>query len=256
VSRVRTLRHVLWTLVVAGGCGRLGFDSPELDPDTEAVAEVAASLEVTTECGAFSLTEGSLAIRNVGADELVIEDAEATGGFSITTVLPISIAPGEQAALAIAAPAAVIGTDRGGDLKSGELTLYTNEAIVARTVALSARVVGANIEFRSSGNQPLDLTFSASSGLCPPARELQVHNSGTEPVMVSASSSVGLASTFSSGMIDPNTASSGFLRATTSGPCVGTGTLTYMITGTSCTATPVVLMSSLTITGAGNCSCS
>jgi hypothetical protein len=252
MKRVGSLARVLWSITTAGSlgaCGRIGFgDSP--------VAAVATSLALRSECG-VAVTPGELAIENQGTAPLVIDQATATGGFSIVTPLPVTIAPGAVAALRVAPPPAVIGTDVGGAQKTGVLTIVTNEGETpSRDIALTATVVGANIAITDATSAALTLTFSGSSGLCPAPQPAYLANTGNAPVTLDAGAASGLAlSGFSGGTLDPGASAMVLVWVTTGSACVGSGAVTYVVTGSACTTTPTVLQATFNITGSSSCFC-
>ena len=268
MRRSRVLVHVLWSAAALGApaCGRLGFDDRTGEPggklpdganlDTASgspVAMLAASVMTTTICGGASASE-TLTIANVGTGDLVIVAADTTGGFAVATTLPVTIPAGESRDLTIAPPDAVIGTDRGGDVKTGTLTLTTNEAAAARTVALTSTVVGASLEVHAGSDQTL--AFSGSSGACPPSQSILLKNVGNASASIGVGGSSGFAiSGFSGGQLDPDASTSSAVRPFTFDACAGNGTARYIITGNVCSVSPAVVSLSFNITGASSCSC-
>jgi hypothetical protein len=269
VKRVGSLARVLWSVTAAGsitGCGRLGFEERTtgdattdvgVDVALSPVAQLEPNLALTTACGG---TPGvfALPIANIGGAPLVIQDASATGGFVIATALPLTIAAGAAQELRVSPPAAVIGTDLGGATKLGVLSIVTNEpGAAAHDVALTATVIGANLEITDAAKMPVALTFSAASGLCPAPQSVFLRNTGNEVAIVDAGmASSFVMSGFSGGAIDPGGAMTVGVRVLTASACAGADQVTYTVTGTVCTTTPAVLQASYNITGASSCACS
>jgi len=254
VLRTRVLARILWSLTGLAGlaaCGRLGFDQ-------DAVALVTPPLQFVTECG-VAPAPGLVEVTNDGTTLLVIERADTTGGFQVVSTMPLTIEPGATASLELRAPAAVIGTDVSGSTKAGTLTLFTNDSETPEhTIDLEARVVGAQIAFDTGGGMtmPVTLTFSANN-MCPGPKGVAIYNNGDRPATftLTSPSSFAIPVPFA-GTLDAG--QSGFfeVRVRTSGPCTGAETITYMVTGSVCSAVPAVLDASYSITSVGTCSCS
>jgi len=252
MGRMFSLAKVLATSLTAAACGRLGYD---VDGP---LAQVAQILELDTECGVLAPMTGSLTIANDGTEDLEITSASTTGGFSIVTALPVTIAPGDSAALDIAPPLAVIGTDRAGDRRTGQLTLVTNEHVGARhQVTLGATVIGAELTVTGPGGAPLSLDLTATGGGCP-TTSFVVNNTGNEAIGVSVQGSQGLiAGGITSGIVEANSSLSFTVKAMTMSACSGTGSVLVATTSsTTCTAAPTVMAGTFTITGATTCFCS
>lgn len=250
--RTRSVARWLWTLAAAAtvaGCGRVGFGE-------DAVAIVAPPLELVTECGVAPAST-AVEIVNDGTTALVIEQATATGGFTVSTPMPLVIQPGATGALGVVPPAAVIGTDVAKAVKAGVLTIVTNEEDApVHAIDLAARVVGAQITFIDGFGAPVNLTFS-SNNACPPGQNVFVMNSGNRPASLSPlPASRFVVTTLFNGPIDGGISGQVTVSALTSGPCSGTETIAYTVTGSSCSSTPAVFDASFTITGLNSCSCS
>lgn len=231
-------------------CGRMGFG-------TDAVAIVTPPLEIVTECG-VEPTPATVEIMNDGSTPLVIERAEATGGFQITSRMPVTIEPGATASLDILAPPAVIGTDVSGAIKTGTLTVFTNAEEPEHTIELAARVVGAQIAFDAGGGitMPVTLTFSADNA-CPAPKGVTIYNNGDRPATftLTSPSSFRIPAPFA-GTLDAG--QSGFfqVRVLTSAACTGSETISYAVTGSVCSSVPAVLDATFSITNAASCFCS
>lgn len=252
--RTRFLARVLWSLTgvaALASCGRLGFSE-------DAIAIVTPPLELVTECG-VEPSPGDVEILNDGTIPLVIEGATTTGGFSVLTPLPVVIQPEQSATLSIMPPAAVIGTDVSGALKTGILTLSTNEGVyLTHTFDLIARVVGAQLGF-AGASMPVTLTFSAASA-CPVAQGVTFVNTGDRDMslaLIPPATSFKVTDGFAgSWTLDAGSSSYVSVAVDTAGPCSGSATVAYAVTGSVCSANPAVFDATFTITGLGNCACS
>ena len=252
VLRRSSLSRMLWTIAgasAAAACGRLGFG---LDEGAPALA-VPPSLRIETECGVMPASY-PLEILNTSGGVVRIDDVEIAGGFAITNVLPLEIQPGEGARLTVRPPAAVIGTDRGGDTKTGALTLLTSAG--AYMVELAADVRGANIEVTDLGGLPLTLTFSGPQ--CPAPITARVVNSGNRSATIPSISPFAFRiNGFVSGsvILGGGASTSLDVRPYTSSACANSESLTFTVTGSVCTTTPIVLGASFNLTGSMTCSC-
>lgn len=252
MSRRRVLSRLLWSVAGASSliaCGRLGFE--QLGAEVTHVTELA----LTSTCGQPA-APSLLIITNDRDTPLVIHAAAATGGFGVTTPLPLTISPGADGELAIVPPLAVIGTDRSGTIKTGVLSLSTDEpATPTRTIDLRTTVMGAELEIRDGLGQPVDLTFSAA-GTCPPATAMFLHNVGSLPMSVDIATPSRFALSSSSASIDAGSSAYIDVRPYTTASCVGSEVLSYTVTGEVCATTPAVLQAAFDITGLGTCACS
>lgn len=265
MAHTRTLSHVLWSTVVgvgvlAGGCGddddRVGKlpDAPAGPP----IADVAAALATSTQCGVQSPASANLMISNTGGTELVISGAEASGGFSVTSTLPLTIPARSQGMLAVRPPAAVVGTDRAGNVKSGTLTLTTNESSSTRTIALTA-AVRSNVELTNQEGAPISLAFTSPTSSCPAPKTVYIKNTGTTPVTFGRPTASGrfLFDGFTSGTI-----AAGGMEQTTytlhidDQLCSGNATVSYSLTGEACGASTLSLPATFSISQASGCFCS
>lgn len=252
-----SIARLLWTsAILTSACGRLGFEELADGP----VAAVPPTLAVDVECGAPLPPPSAVRVTNTGGDELRITSAQATGGFTVVTTLPLVIAPGDVASLEIRPPAAVIGTDRDGSQRTGSLDLVTNEdGLASHQVALVATILGANVELTDLMSQPLSaLAFSAGSGACPTSKTAQVTNTGSRAIQVAIepTSSFAIAAGVSGVMVGPGSSAVFSVRPLTSGPCSGADVLAVAVTGPVCAVTPSVLQATFDITGASTCACS
>lgn len=249
--RTRVLARILWSLTGIAGlsaCGRLGFGS-------DAVAVVTPPLQLVTECG-VAPEPAIVEITSEGTTPLVIQRAEATGGFTVVSRLPVTIEPGATTRVSILAPAAVIGTDVSGSIKSGVVTLFTNDSEEPKhTFTVEARVVGAQIAFDAGGGS-VTLTFSADNA-CPAPKGVTIYNTGDRPATftLTSPSNFRIPAPFS-GTLDAG--QSGFfeVQVLTAGPCTGSEKITYAVTGSVCSSVPAVLDASYSISAPGSCSCS
>ncbi|HVK76341.1 MAG TPA: hypothetical protein VM734_23610 [Kofleriaceae bacterium] len=261
MRRVPLLSCVLWTSL-AVGCGDdepifVDAAPPALDASL-ATAEFAATLTMEADCGVASPPTVDLTITNTGTEPLVVSGASATGGFTVTTAEPLTIAPAGTGVLTVRPPAAVIGTDLGGTTKTGVLSFTTNETgAPTRTVDLASTINGANLVLADREDQPLTmLSFAAASG-CPAPTTVRVRNTGNRDASLDDPSASG----FGFGGFSPSSfvPAQGSVQHTVSvftlGPCSGTATVSYEATGTVCTA-PLALPTTFTLPGSSGCFCS
>jgi|GEM_PF-2328141 len=270
MGRTPKLSLALWTTVASVGAAACGSsdtlgqlaDAPPGTPidasPSGPIAVVPATLTATATCGATDPPPVTLMIENSGMRDLELRSATADGGFTVTTALPATIAPGAKLALAIAPPLAVIGTDRGGTAKTGTLTLTTNEpASATHTVDLTANILGANVDFVDQSGKAVALFLTGTSGACPAPQAVFIRNSGTEPVTLGAASasSFGFAG-FSGGTIAAGAMVSQDVRVVTQAACISSDMISYQVTGTACTGAIAVLNGAYNISGASSCFCS
>jgi len=297
MTRARSLSCLLWSILMSGpaaGCGgdddSVGHlaDAPPIPdavipdaaipdaaiPDTTspdapdaAPAGPALSLSsvptLSSACGDTQPATVGVMITNTGGSDLVI-GAEVTGGFSIATTLPLTIGAGATAAVSIRPPLAVIGTDRGGTIKSGTLTVTTNEPGSApRVVELAATVIGANLEIADlAGHAGVSMT---ADGKCPDPGTVVLRNTGNRPITISAprtssSSAPSFAfNGFSGGTLQAGDSTAQQIKVLTENNCSGADNINYDISETAgpvCTSGPTVSApASYDITGLSFCSC-
>ena len=269
MSRTPLLTTLLWTTVGVTSLGACGDDPAPIvdaagldgtiDAEVGPLAQFAATLDLTAECGVAMPPTVDFTVRNVGNATLTISGATATNGFSVATAFPVDVAPGAQTILAIRPPASTIGTDVGGATKSGTLALNTNQPGTSGTTALTSTVHGANLVFQNSGGDPLALVdLAATSGACPSAAAVFIRNTGNLDAVVSSSGASGFNVTgfTPSSTVSAGSAISHDITANVSGQCTAGTTLQYQVTGTVCTTTPLALQASLNITGSSACFCS
>jgi hypothetical protein len=115
-------------------------------------------IALTSTCGGTG-SQASLKISNTGQGPLQIQSAASTSGkFTIVSALPMTIAPGSNANLVIAATAVGQGT-AGGTVIDDTLSFTTNEVSTQtepRTVPVTVTLTGANLSF--VGGSTLDIT--------------------------------------------------------------------------------------------------
>jgi hypothetical protein len=267
MRRTPLLSSVVWSTVsgvtlLLAGCGddapsfadaRIA-DAPVADaasadgPSPDASLAVAMfPAEVTTfaaECGVAVPDTVDVSITNSGTEPLVIASATATGGFTVVTAAPITIAPGASAALTVRPPAAVIGTDIGGSTKDGVLSFVTNETgAPTRTVALASTVDGANLELRASSDiasKPLAAIAMMSSTGCPSPFEVFIHNTGNRHVQLAPpfASGFGFQGFSPSSSLPPGEYVVAPITASTLGDCEEQGEVQFAATGAVCTELP------------------
>jgi hypothetical protein len=217
---------------------------------------------MTSTCGAGATTV-TATVSNPGTADLVINKITLSKGalsaFRVVGTFPMTIAPTKAADFQITALAAVLGSDRGGDLKSDDLVIEAN--LTTNKVPISKTIMGANIDVTlPAPPPPPELFFSDSSGLCPAAQQAKVTNTGNLPVTVNVqvSGPFTMAGTSSASVAIGATLVRNF-QPFASGACSGAGVITYqVIAGNSCSSTAVVatIDATLSITGTSSaCFC-
>jgi len=264
MARTPALASALW--LVLGACG--GDDGANhlpdghIESDAQPLAVVPATLALSSPCGVAMPDTVDLPIMNGGPFDLVVSAAAPSTGFTVTTALPITIAPGATMSIAIRPPAAVIGTDLGGDTKSGTVTITTNDSLGSHDIALVSTVAGANVAF-SDANGPIS-TFhlDGANDTCPDPLPLTIRNSGTIPVTIDQGTLTGFSgfgfSGFSGATIDAGgtaTVMVGMQNSMTQ--CSGTATLAFAATADAlCTPGPAVSLEYSISGSTGTCFCS
>jgi hypothetical protein len=237
---------LLWSLAAAGSaaCGRIGFDDEPFLVETPPGAEA--------RCGQAAATI-AVAITNT-ADALIEIDANATGGFTIETALPLAIAAGATELLSVRAPVAVIGTDIPGTVKVGTLEIRAGDA--TRTYPLTSTVVGASLELTDENGTPLSLAFD-SDVTCPAPVTARLVNTGTTTAIIAFIATPRVAvDGFSDGPLAPGASMTFSLRPVTASSCTGSFELSFTATGDVCDTVPAVLPGDFSINGSSSCSCS
>ena len=279
------------TIAWLAACGRVGFDpfggansggvpdagldaAADAPPDTaptdaRPVGPVLMVMVPTmnTECGnvpdASSLTLANTGDRPLviakltGTQNVVVTDqlttaAVAVPSFTLQSLpLPMTIGPGTSARIDVIPPAAIVGTDVGGTIKTGSFTVETGAGMITQ-VNLAATVVGANLAI----TVPATTTINMVSSGCP-SQTVTLANSGnaTAQISVTVSSGLGLAG-FTSGAIAQTRNT--MVRAVTSSECSASGlTMQYqVVSGIVCQAPPSTLTVNYQINGGSPCSCS
>jgi len=270
MRRAPLLSCLLWSSVGAGtvtGCGDGGptfidaaVDAVEIDA-IGPIAMVPPSASMTSVCGQALPATVDLTVSNGGDQPLVVSAASATGGFTVTTSLPVTVPAGGSMPLTIRPPAAVIGTDLGGSQRTGTLTLTTNQGGAPPTVALSTDILGANLELLDGLGNPLTALSLSSSAGCPGPATVSVRNTGTSTVTVASGSATYFAF---SGWSPGSTVAPGSGVVSTQirawsladNGCSHTEVLDFTATGTVCTANPIQLTAVYTVAGQSACFCS
>jgi hypothetical protein len=242
------------------------IDAPEIDAAVDApidaallpMATLPTTASVGTTCGVSPAPTTDITVGNSGTADLVITAAAATGGFTVVTSFPVTVAPGATATLTIRAPQAVIGTNLAGTTMTGTLTLTSNESGGSPTVALSSPVSGANLALSDVAGSPLTmLAFNAGSG-CPASQTVRVTNTGNMVASINnASGSSFLFSGWSpSTTLGPGSSAQHTVSLYTFGPCTGSESVSYSASGSVCTVTPLPLSLTFNVGSGSGCFCS
>lgn len=276
MARTNDFSRVLWlvTSTWLAGCGRIGFgeadhgdDNPLADAPIAIDAAVIKGPPVVmvTPPGVQKSTCGDAAgsaqvrVQNTGETDLVITSVSTRDGvFHAELAGPLTIGPNSDAMIDVTVPAAVIGTDVGGDLKTDQLQFQANVAI--DPIELVTKVMGANLVVVTPA-PPASLVFTGTSGACPIPRAATLRNVGNMPVTMTISPPANFAfGGASSASMAGGASTVVSLRPFTTSACSGVGTIQYQITGSpNCGASGTVgttLRATYTITGASTCFCS
>ncbi|HEY4240259.1 MAG TPA: hypothetical protein VGM88_10600 [Kofleriaceae bacterium] len=267
MARTPMLSSLLW--LALGACGDDGGanhlpDAPHADANpAQPTAVVASSLALMSPCGVAMPDTVDLPIMNGGTSDLVVSAADAPPGFTVTTALPLTIAAGATTPLTIRPPAAVIGTDLGGDTKTGTLTLTTNDSDGSHAIALTSTIAGANVQFfDQAGDEVSTATLDGTGGVCPAPRSLTIANSGTSPVTIDQGTTTGFSgfgfAGFSGATIGGTSSTTITIDMQNSmSQCSGTGSVTFVATADNlCTPTPSITLEYSVSGASGACFCS
>lgn len=158
----------------AGAAGALEVGTPPTP-----LAVYPSTFEADVGCN--SSPDASLLIQNAGGSTLSVTSASADSGYSVKTVLPLSVEPGAAAELLITPPAAAANAQP-GETTTGTLSFRTNEpGLPEHQLALSTQLFSAQLEFTDHDGVPLTsaLTLSyLSDSICPDTVKYRVHNKG------------------------------------------------------------------------------
>ena len=270
MSRTPALTAVLWTTVALTGVGcddndpaivdAAPADAPAVDSQSIDAATPAVTFLTTAAmqsvCGGGT-TSNELLITNVTATDVTLTIA-VTGGFNHDTKGSLTVPASGTATLTLTAPDAVIGTDLGGSTKTGVLTLTADVGGPLPTVALTSTVIGANLTIGDEAGPATTIALQSATSSCPAPRAVFVRNSGNSSTTIFSSG----ASNFALGSLSPSSdvaaggSISQSISAFTFSACTGSEQLTYSVSGSVCTTTPLVLSASYTIAGSSSCFCS
>ncbi|MEZ4400182.1 MAG: hypothetical protein R3B06_09195 [Kofleriaceae bacterium] len=278
MTRTPVLTAMLWTTVGGAmiGCGGSSapiidaaitdsqpldgqevVDAPSVDAPT-APLTYAATLTMSATCGGAT-TAGTLTITNTSAATVTITDITATGGFS-PIFKPTTIDAGLSITIDVVPPDAVIGTDRGGDMVTGTLTIASDAAGALPTVALTSVVHGANLGFVDAAGNPISqLALTSATAECPTPATVYIKNTGNETAQLFQSG----ASNFSTGGfmpssdVAPGATVTQDIRVLTFGGCTASETVVYnVVSGPSCDSGAPGLPVTFNIAGSSSCFCS
>jgi hypothetical protein len=216
---------------------------------------------ITTTCGAGATTVPAT-VSNPGTADLLITSITPASGdpFQVAQdMFPIKLRPSESATIQITALPAVLGTDRGGAVKSGTLLIVAN--VPTTSVPVSTTIMGANIDVTLPQPPPPLLDFEGSSGSCPAPQPARIQNTGNLPATVSVQVLGPFAMAGSSGAtLAINGVMTRNFRPSTGSACMGAGVIEYQVTaGATCNSGAIVASvdAQFNISGASStCFCS
>jgi len=218
---------------------------------------------MAADCGVATPGTQSLTITNTSTTSPVtISGAGATGGFTVLTTLPLTIAPSGTGSLVVRPPASVVGTDLGGSSKTGTLSFTTNETgNPTHDTALTSTVMGANIVFTDTADTtPITSISLDAADACPAPRSVAIRNTGN--VGITGFQRSGSDNNFAFQQTPSSAIAGGAFTTLTVGAyttnsCSGTDNFEYTwATANVCTTTPAVLGASFSVSGQSFCFCS
>ena len=242
--------------------GMLGTGGADTQP--RPIAVFPSSLEVDVGCNSAA-PSAQLAIQNTGDQPLEITKATVSDGYTLSTTLPLTIAPGTSGTLSITP--VDTGAAGAGDMTTGTLSFTTNEpGTHTHDVTLNSTAFEGRFEFTDSNGTPITTLTLAydSGGACPALTKYRIHNLGNATFSV-------LGPTFPSHFSGTKFSASGqpiapdayaeMIVGGDSGAddaCQGAGDLTFTVMGTFCGAVPKlhVVWPLSTDPDAGTTSCS
>ncbi|MBK7534028.1 MAG: hypothetical protein IPI49_01395 [Myxococcales bacterium] len=266
MNRTPVLTSILWISLGSAviGCGE---DDEGKDGTSGPSVILPAQVELAVFCGVTAPEPVRFVVSNSGDKPLSITSATTTGGFKVIADLPNTVQPGATLAFSIEPPAAVVGTDMVGQVKTGKLTVNTDDPQGPSEVVLRAKVGGAKLEFQTMAGAAvpkIDLISADSS--CPAPATVFLKNTGTQPVTIgefggdypveavvssAEATTPGITATIAAG------ASVEYrISANDTEGCVPAGQVTYQVTGGACVS-QVVLPVTQQVGGASDaCFCS
>jgi hypothetical protein len=258
MNRIPLLPSLLWASVTAAALAGCETEDPSDAGADGPAALVPLNLPFSVSCGATEPPEPvRFQIINSGNEVLRVSSATASNGFVVTGELPVEVQPGAAVTLQVRAPAAVIGTDVGGTVKTGRLTLETNDPSGASEILLSSSIHGANLVLTNAENLPLpklDL-ISESQSSCPSPVSVFVRNTGD----VKADVTIGendypIERVSDSSTVDPGKSAEFEVSPILGDECQTGGQIIYQVTGQVCSAIPVLEVTQQ-VGGASTCFC-
>jgi hypothetical protein len=245
MNRTPLLPSFLWTAIWASGAAvslaACETEEPNSTTVDGPVALVPSFVPLSVECGSAEPAAPALfRIFNPGNEVLRVTGAAATNGFVVIGELPVEVQPG-----------------LGGTVKTGKLTLETNDPRGNPEIELRSAIHGANLVLTNAQGMPLprlDLT-SESQSSCPPPASVFVKNTGDKPSVVTVLENdypierVSDSSTVAAG------ASAEFeISPTLGGGCQTAGQVVYQVTGSVCSAAPILQVTQQ-VGGTSTCFC-
>jgi hypothetical protein len=205
-----------------------------------AVASIGSAPAMIAMCGAGTPAAVNVAVANNGDEPLVISSATATGGFVVTSTIPLTVPAGASRNVGVRPPTAAVGADPAGTVKTGTLSLTTNEiGNPTRTVGLSSTVTGAALAVTPAPGSTI--AFGNVNAGSPASQSYSVRNTGNLAATVSiATTGPGFSATRPNGGTIPanGTNQTATVTQTVAQHGAVTGTLTVSSSTAQCTAAP------------------
>lgn len=257
MNRTPLFTSLLWTAVGATTVAGCETDDPEVKSNGPA-AVVPANVELAASCGATTTESVKFQIINSGNEPLVVRSATADNGFVVTAELPTTVQPGAAITVSVRPPVAVVGTDVGGSVKTGTLTVDSDDPNGAVKVTLRSRIHGANLVYVDAEDKVITkLAMTSPDNNCPAPGRFFIKNTGNEEAHVETPEGAYPVTRISEGdeilagdklefSVSPSAGSD----------CAVNGQITYApTTDTVCTISPALEISQLTNGTSDSCFC-
>ena len=258
MNRTPLFTSLLWTAVGAATAAGCETEEPLVQSNGPA-AVVPAKVEFAVDCGDPMPESAKFQVINSGNEPLQVRSATATAGFIVTADLPISVQPGATITIEVRPSPAVIGTDLGGTVKMGELTLDSDDPNGAAKISLRAAIKGANLVYVDTADKVISkLTLSSSTNVCPAPVRFFIKNTGNDEVHINTPAGDYPVSKISEGEEILGGAKLEFsISPDASSDCAANGAITYvpMANYTVCSVVSTLQVSQLTNGTSDACFC-
>lgn len=258
MNRTPLFTSLLWTAVGAATAAGCETEEPLVQSNGPA-ALVPAKVEFAVDCGDPMPEASKFQVINSGNEPLQVRSATASTGFIVTADLPISVQPGASITIEVRPAPAVIGTDLGGTVKMGELTIDSDDPNGAAKIPLRAAITGANLVYVDAADKVVTkLALSSATNACPAPVTFFIKNTGNDEVHVNTPAGDYPVSKISEGEEILGGAKLEFsLSPDASSDCAVNGSITYtpMANYKVCSVASLLQVSQLTNGSSDTCFC-